>query len=206
MKNLLMDPVVWIAAGIILVNFVLIVWAAKRMLAPSTGSKREQPLPFAPPSVESLNVLPLETPPPPLPVAPMSSPVTRELQDKVDLISQRLVDMQMMLNKQLSTPSVVSGTAAVAPIPPETIDRLLKIVAQVIPQVEALQRSMDGLAHPEAKAPSPGGVVIEPTAAPAAPAAMPSHPPQPGSRPAPSVIPVSQILSGQGHPPPPGAA
>src|SRR5690348_13575976 len=107
MKEWMMDPVVWGAAGIIFVGFILLIVAIRWLFKPaSPRGASDLDLPFNRSELDSLSVIspepnpftsraPTPTPAPaPVPV----SAANRDVMDKVEIISQRLVDMQMLLN------------------------------------------------------------------------------------------------------------
>lgn len=159
MKEILMDPQVAGPAGIIVVGVLLLFWALKRLL-------RSKP---APSPVEFDFPLPRQTtaPTPPLSVVspdanpfagrtptPAAAPLNRDVLVKVDLISQRLTDMQLLLNKQLSASSAGTPGGGGAPtLSPEMLDKLIKITGSVAEQVDILQKSIRA-AEPDA-APEP---------------------------------------------------
>jgi hypothetical protein len=82
-------------------------------------------------------------PPRPVPVAPA---ISQEVAERLDSMTQRLSEMQTVLQKQAAAPA--STPAANSPggvgqgFSPETIDKLLKIIGNVIQQVDVLQKSL----------------------------------------------------------------
>lgn len=214
MKALALDPVIWAAGGVFLLAFLLWIWALRALLKPSApkAAATTDDLPFmsaAPektpyvPDAPALTLDPLPPPPPPpvAPAAPVVPELNRQVAEKVDLIALRLVDMQMLLNKQLSTPAATAGTA----FSPETVDKLLKIMASVVQQVEVLQKSLPGpgagsaapVNAPRMVSEPPAPLAHEPVAPPPA-AVTPDTVSAAPVRPAPQVTPVSKIV---GHPP-----
>jgi hypothetical protein len=116
------------------------------------------------------------------------APVNKEVADRLEMMGQRLAEMQALLNKQLqATPATIgappSGMMGQG-FSPESIDKLLKIIGNVVQQVEILQRSIvvSGAGTPPATpagAQAPMSTIIP---AGAKPAANPS-PIIPGSAP-----------------------
>ncbi len=126
--------------------------------------------------------------------APVPTAVSPDvITDRLDTMVQRLGDMQNMLLRQANQPTP-------AGLPPETIDKLLKIIGNVVQQIDVLQKNMG--AAPTASTvmgsapaavpppmsvppiaqtpPAPSKMVIEhthtPTPKPVTPAAMPAAP------------------------------
>jgi hypothetical protein len=161
MKDLLMTPEVMGAIGVIVVGFVLLILAV-RALRKSSKPKPIKEFDFPaltnhePLSVVSPDSNPFSTPaasPAPAPVA------NKEVLNKVDLISQRLVDMQMLLNKQVSA-SAAQGAGSNAGLSPDMLDKLLKITATVAQQIEVLQKALGGTpTAPAAPHPPASGMI-----------------------------------------------
>ena len=162
MKDLLMDPVVLGCVAVIGVGFVLLVMAIRAVRKPSMTKQPAKEVdfpilranPVEPLSVVSPDVNPFSANavvPPPVAVA------NKDVLMKVDLISQRLVDMQMILNKQMTAAAAQRGNPGVSP---DVLDKLIKITANVAQQVDILQKSMGGTAvsagtAPDAAPPTP---------------------------------------------------
>jgi|GEM_PF-3128699 len=144
MKEWLLDPVVLGTLGVLVVGFILLVLAIRALMrSPKKTSGSIEDFTFPTPrnepplTVVSPNANPFATHVPTPPAPPINN---REIVDKVDLISQRLVDMQMLLNKQLSAPQQGGGGALT--LSGETLDKLIKMTAVVIQQVDVLQKAM----------------------------------------------------------------
>lgn len=159
MKIDFQDPAILIPIGVILVCFFALIWAIGQLfkktpvndpLLDLTGlpSNDEFSLP-AQVSPASVPEFALPSTPPPLqpsviakPMMPAAGPAPaqgREMVERLDMMSQRLNDMQVVLQRQANT--APAGT----PLSPETIDKLLKIVGSVTQQVDLLQKSLGGL-------------------------------------------------------------
>ncbi len=147
MNSLLFDPVVWISAGVVLFGIIGFFWGVSRLRKLSSGAVED-------PLLDSLS----GTAPdlggpvfrPPLAVTPSASPplagVSRDVAERLESMTQRLAEMQSVLTKQ----AVGAGAPGAAPaggvgqgFSPETIDKLLKIVGNVIQQVDILQKSLN---------------------------------------------------------------
>jgi len=152
------------------------------------------------------NVSPISTP---SAQVPTSLPVSKEVVDRLDGMSQRLADMQMVLLRQVNKPQS-SGPAGSSPFPPEVVDKLLKIIANVTQQIEVMQKSF-GMTPPPFPTSQEGSGIpltvndidkpfVPPTPMPAAaPKPMTTKvatPPPTGTMPKPTVPP------GPGVPPP----
>ena len=167
--ELLKDPVVLGAGCVILVGLILLIWAIRKLAKGSTPAApaalddfefqlppRPAPMPAAPPpppptvtrplSVVTPEANPFVAAAPPAPAAPPPA-VSRDVLDKVDLISQRLVDMQMLLNKQLSASSATQGGGGALSLSPDMLEKLVNLMGNVVQQVEILQKSMSGAAE-----------------------------------------------------------
>ncbi|MFA5975951.1 MAG: hypothetical protein WC859_07265 [Elusimicrobiota bacterium] len=83
------------------------------------------------------------------PVVPVSSAVGpvagKEVADRLDAMAQRLTEMQTVLSQQAGQAAASLSTLGAAPrsFSPETVDKLLKIVGNVIHQVDLLQSSLN---------------------------------------------------------------
>ncbi|OGR90033.1 MAG: hypothetical protein A2992_00585 [Elusimicrobia bacterium RIFCSPLOWO2_01_FULL_59_12] len=144
------DPAVLIPIGTILVGIAFFFWAMGKLFkktTPSEGGLDEFAAPpegdglFNPSSSESSESYPPFAAPTPPPTA-----IGKEMADRLDGMSQKLNDMQSVLQRQSTM------TAAGAPLTPETIDKLLKIIGNVTQQVDLLQRSLGASPGPQAKA------------------------------------------------------
>jgi hypothetical protein len=189
----LQDPTILIPAGVLLIGIVLFIWGLGKLFkkTPPPEDSLYADLPplnteesFASTATPDVPE-PVFTPPPraeaPAKPAPGPAVPSKEMVDRLDNMSQRLNDMQGVLQKQASA---AAGTALTA----ETIDKLLKIIGNVTQQVDLLQRSLGappasaGSIPPAAAAPAP--VSAPKAAAPAAPASAAT--PVPISTPAPA--------------------
>lgn len=146
MKSILIDPVVLICAGVILVGILGFFWGIKQFRKgprPALGDlplDEQSPLSSVAPEIE------FRAPTISQPLAPAVPAVSREVSDRLESMTQRLAEMQSVLLKQ----SANSGAGAAQPqggvgqgFSPETIDKLLKIVGNVIQQVDILQKSLN---------------------------------------------------------------
>jgi hypothetical protein len=89
-----------------------------------------------------------------------ATPPNKEMVERLDTMSQRLNDMQTVLQRQAT-----SGPAG-TPLTPETIDKLLKIISNVTQQVDLLQRSLGSSASASGSTPSPAPHPATPPATP----------------------------------------
>jgi hypothetical protein len=122
------------------------------------------PLPVVPPAPLTSGTL--KGPAPLRPMAPATSatqaagtpPMPRDVLDRLENMNQKLGEMQAVLSKQTNVPAGAGAPAGIGQgFSPETVDKLLRIIGNVVMQVEILQR---GLGTPGAE-----------TARPSAPAA-----------------------------------
>lgn len=159
MKTLLTDPVVLICSGILLVGAFFLFWAIGKLrgkqaqagkisLAPS-----DELFPVRP-DLEELSPGPSQAPqyPPgvgaqPAPLAMTPPPaVSKDVAERLESMTQRLSEMQAVLTKQAAAapPAGSPGAAGIGQgFSPETIDKLLKIIGNVIQQVDILQKSLN---------------------------------------------------------------
>ena len=148
MNPLLSDPIVLISGGAILVGLIGLVWSMgvwRRMAKvpePAAGDILSQ---AAEARGFDLGPLPqrVVTPPPTPTAAP---PISRDVAERLDSMTQRLAEMQSVLLKS----SAAAAPEAGAPpggvgqgFSPETIDKLLKIIGNVVQQVDILQKSLN---------------------------------------------------------------
>ena len=184
------DPILWICAGILLFGAVFLIWAISKLRRPKSTEEEGDVLAqgvsaeytdmdMSLDAIEgsSLNIPTLVTPP--FRSAPAPAPVSKDIADRLEGMTQRLAEMQAVLSKQASVPTATVSTSAGSSGPgfsPETIDKLLKIIGNVIQQVDILQRSLN-ISRPEG---FPAGTT--PAAAPKPAAAGTSIPPL-GTRP-----------------------
>lgn len=171
MNNQLTDPLVLICGGVLLIGFVFLIWAMGKIFKKTSASTDDF---MAPPedagALEATLPQPEDLParrperPAPTPVqvtapAPMVNPAaTKEVADRLDTMAQRLSDMQSVLAKQAAAGNASAGATAspaAQGFSPETIDKLLKIIGNVIQQVDILQKSID--VKPSSGAPAVSG-------------------------------------------------
>lgn len=179
MKALLTDPVVIICAAAILFGVVGSLWTIGK-LKNSKSAPREPDI-LAMDDVGGTDLPPVDIAPirSPMrePITPVSrGPVDKEVADQLRDMSSRLVEMQSVLNKQAAPNAATGGAAGIGQgFSPETVDKLLKIIGNVIQQVDILQKSMN-LSKDSGHSVSPvaGGMtapkpmsVVPPSAAPA---------------------------------------
>jgi hypothetical protein len=154
MKALLTDPVVLICSGIIVVGIIGFFWATgkfRRLGAESSQSDGTDDLLM--PSTD-LPEISIQSPFPnarmPAPSAPSTSGsgpvVSKDVADRLESMTQRLSEMQSVLMKQSAAGTGAAGAPAGGVgqgFSPETIDKLLKIIGNVIQQVDILQKSLN---------------------------------------------------------------
>ena len=192
MNILANDPIVLICSGVILMGLVFFVWAVGRLRQSKSAAPADLLTPpddlaaatDLPPINDARRSPGLTPTPRSMDAAPVAARDSREISDRLEAMTQKLTEMQSVLNKQ-ATPAV--GGASPAPLgqgfSPETIDKLLSIIGNVISQVEILQRSMGpkplaagagGAPRPSAGSPTSaqamaaasGGVIFPPGKAP----------------------------------------
>lgn len=147
------DPVVLICSGIVFVGLLGLVWAVTKFrrlmkLMPSGGKSVDR----SPPAAPDLLGFDLGIRPPPAAPAPA---VTKDVADRLDSMSQRLAEMQAVLVKQSSAASADAGGAVGQGFSSETIDKLLKIIGNVVQQVDILQKSLNPSKETPAKPGAP---------------------------------------------------
>jgi hypothetical protein len=137
------DPVILICAGVICIGLVALIWAIYRFRHLSKSLPADKSA-----SGGRVGAMPdtfgLDLGIPPLPMsAPAPSPaVSKEVADRLEGMTQRLAEMQAVLTKQSSAPSTEPGGVGQG-FSPETIDKLLKIIGNVVQQVEVLQKNLN---------------------------------------------------------------
>jgi hypothetical protein len=143
MKHWVTDPVILICSGIILVGIFGLFWAVGKFRRASSSLSAAGPsddLGLTGPDLREIDFRA------PGSVA-SSPPVSKDVAARLDSMTQRLTEMQSVLMKQSSGAGApgVGGAAAGGVgqgFSPETIDKLLKIIGNVIQQVDILQKSM----------------------------------------------------------------
>jgi len=179
MNVLWTDPVVLTAGGFLFVGIILFFWGAKRLFSRGRNSDpAETPIEL---EITSANDLPFSRPAATLPLAEQ---VNKEMATKLESMTQRLAEMQTLLNKQ----NAVSSAPALAP---DTLDKMINNVNTVIQQVDLLQKSVESGSAP-ASAPAPVRPAPVSTPTPAAPKSSPSTP----------VVPISEIINRNTQNPP----
>ncbi len=147
MKALLTDPVVLICSGVIIFGIIGLLWAI--------GKFRRMTSPEAEIGEPDNNLLPVEASIPEIdygapvlstPAARSSpAPISRDVSDRLESMTQRLAEMQSVLMKQSANASAAQGAAGGVGqgFSPETIEKLLKIIGNVIQQVDILQKNIN---------------------------------------------------------------
>ena len=146
-KALLTDPVVLISAGVIFIGVMALFWAVgkfKSLGAMDSDSGPVEDLVASSPPVPDIDMPPREFPSRP---SMSSAPaVSKDVADRLETMSERLSEMQTVLMKQSAAPGV-GATGASGGVgqgfSPETIEKLLKIIGNVIQQVDVLQKSLN---------------------------------------------------------------
>lgn len=145
MKSLLTDPVVLICGGIIIVGFFSLIWAVSKFLrSGKTSEDKRSPGSMPAPSSDFLDIR--EAALPAVPTPRPSPAVSREVAERLESMTQRLAEMQAVLAKQSSGAPADAAGAVGQGFSPETIDKLLKIIGNVMQQVDILHKSVS--AHP----------------------------------------------------------
>jgi len=146
MNPLLTDPVVLICGGIIVVGLFSLIWAVSKFfrLGKASKDKRSAGETPAPLSSDFLDIR--EAPLPAVPTPRPSPAVSREVAERLESMTQRLAEMQAVLAKQSSGAPADAAGAVGQGFSPETIDKLLKIIGNVMQQVDILHKSVS--AHP----------------------------------------------------------
>ena len=149
---LLTDPVVLICAGIIVIGLAAFFWAVgkwRRLGAPVLDDTApiEDLIPSDPSPLPEIDIRPPEMPfRQAAPAAAPAPAVSQEVAERLETMTQRLSEMQTVLMKQSAA---APGGPAGAPggvgqgFSPETIEKLLKIIGNVIQQVDILQKSLN---------------------------------------------------------------
>ncbi len=145
-RALLTDPVVLISSGVIFIGVIALFWAIGKLKGSSAGSFDKSPIDDL---IASSPTLPdIDFRPPELPSrspAASAPAVSKDVADRLETMSARLAEMQTVLMKQSAAPAGASGAAGGVGqgFSPETIDKLLKIIGNVIQQVDVLQKSLN---------------------------------------------------------------
>ena len=180
------DPVLLICGGVIVICLAFLPWAIAKYRGLNDRKKDFLPFPV-PADRDDLGIPPLEASidspfeskprrPTPTPVptptsapapaaAPLMPAATKEVADRLESMNQRLSEMQAVLSKQ--TAAQAAGGMGQG-FSPETLDNLLKIIGNVITQVDVLQKNL-GVAKPAAPAPAGAAstLMAKPAVAPA---------------------------------------
>ena len=145
-RALLTDPVVLISAGVIFIGVIALFWAIGKMKNLGTGAS-DRPamddLIASSPSLPDMDLRPSEfSSRAPMPAAPA---VSKEVADRLETMSARLSEMQTVLMKQSAASAGGAGASGAVGqgFSPETIDKLLKIIGNVMQQVDVLQKSLN---------------------------------------------------------------
>jgi len=155
--NLLKDPVVLICGAILLAGAAALVWALTRLFAkkgPSSSAPRSDSpddmlaasladaTNFRDPLLSRVNVEPAA----PSPASPV---INREVAERLEAMTQRLAEMQSVLSKQSGAPGAAGAVGAASGagmgqgFSPETIDKLMRIIGNVVQQVDILQKTLN---------------------------------------------------------------
>jgi hypothetical protein len=141
-KSLLTDPVVLICSGIIVAGLVGLFWGIgkfRRVMSASPGrGSFDDALSSAPEARD------LDFRAPVIGSAPAASAVGKDVAERLESMTLRLAEMQAALTKQSSgagSPAAAGGVGQ--GFSPETIDKLLKIIGNVIQQVDILQKNLN---------------------------------------------------------------
>ena len=150
MNVFLKDPVVLICSAIILIGIATFFWAIgkfRRMGSAASASNPIEDLIAEAAPLPDIEFRPSDLGARARAAAP-SPAVSKDVAERLESMAQRLSEMQTVLMKQSSNPSA-QGAAAGAPgavgqgFSPETIEKLLKIIGNVIHQVDILQKNID---------------------------------------------------------------
>lgn len=150
MKPVTGDPVILICSGVLLVGILSLIWAIakfRRLLKaePPAKAPYDGVLSTAPDLRGlDLEVAPIRSSPlpSPLPAGPAAT-VSKDVSDRLDGMTQRLAEMQMLLAKQATSDPSAQASSLGQGFSPETIDKLLKIIGNVIQQVDILQKNVN---------------------------------------------------------------
>jgi len=154
MKSVVTDPVVLICSGVLLIGFLSLVWMIAKFirLLKSEPAAKTRADDLAPAAADrsglDFGIPPLRSTPFSVSVpSPAPSPaVSKEVADRLDGMTQRLAEMQALLSRQASSatsdPSAQAGAMGQG-FSPETIDKLLKIIGNVVQQVDILQKNLN---------------------------------------------------------------
>lgn len=162
----LRDPVVLICGAVFLVGLVSLLWALARLFRASGPSVQTDALAesLAGGEADELLKAPDNTFRDPLlsrpevirPAESSTSSVNRDVADRLETMAQRLAEMQNVLSRQAS-PAGLAAPSSGQGFSPETVDKLLKIIGNVVQQVDVLQRALnlpkEGAASGSAQAP-----------------------------------------------------
>jgi len=195
METVSQDPVVWAAGGVIALGLFLLVWTLRSLLKSSAPKVVPLSLDDVPAAFPDLPPTPADLPF--VSAANEPEPVNKVMAEKLSLMTQRLADMQVQLNRQTAALSAASSAA----LPPEALDKMILVVNTVIHQVDSLQKSLEGASPNPVSAPTPASPApsVTPVANPAPVQARPvssaavltaTAPPTP-------TVPVSEIISKQ---------
>lgn len=151
MKSLLTDPVVLACSGVIVVGIFGLLWAIAKFR--KVGAPPVDDLPVFQDELLSASApapvisdIPLRAAPTLTPSPSAGPAVSREVAERLESMTQRLAEMQTVLMKQSSAGPAAGGVPAGGMgqgFSPETIEKLLKIVGNVIQQVDILQKSLN---------------------------------------------------------------
>lgn len=163
----LTDPVLLICGGILIAGFLSLLWALLKLFRrPASDADESEVLEEMPASeparAEEATLHALRERGARQAGGPASSSpseISRETADRLETMSRRLAEMQAVLTQQASQSQAgppAAGTVEQS-FSPETIDKLLKIIGNVIQQVDVLQNSLNAAPNKPAEASIPDG-------------------------------------------------
>jgi hypothetical protein len=149
------NPIVWICLGVILLGAVAFLWAVMQLFKSEpqrnvSSAQDDLGLAAGESATDDLLSDPLAIAKEPVraPSAATGGPVSREVADRLESMSQRLAEMQNVLARQSGDAPAGAGQG----FSPETVDKLLRIIGNVTQQVDILQRALN---IPKAGGPPP---------------------------------------------------
>ena len=148
---LLTDPVVLICVGIIVIGLITLLWAITKFKTASAVAEGAPVDEFGVSALggstpASLPEIDFKTPEFPTRASiSAGGPVSKDVAERLDAMTQRLSEMQTVLMKQ-SGPAAGGAAGAAGSgqgFSPETVEKLLKIIGNVIQQVDVLQKNLN---------------------------------------------------------------
>jgi|SRR5882724_9264405 len=148
-RVLLTDPVVLTSAGVVFIGVIALFWAIGKFKSLGGAASESNPLDdFAAssPPLPEIDIPATEFPTRQTLSAAPAPAVSKDVADRLESMSSRLAEMQTVLMKQSAVPAGGGGGASGGVgqgFSPETIEKLLKIIGNVIQQVDVLQKSLN---------------------------------------------------------------